>query len=171
MNTFDTLLCRRSVRKYEKGFQVPAEDLHRIMEAAMYAPSAMNKQPWEYVIANNPETLATIRETHPHAAFTTDAGTAIIVCVDLTREYNGMGIIDVSLASQNIMLAAHDLGYGTCYCGLYPDHCEKFQELFDLPEHIEPIGMITLGKPAQPLATSKPEKSRFNEKAIHINKW
>ncbi len=171
MNTFDTLLFRRSVRKYEKGFKISTEELNRILETAMYAPSAMNKQPWEFIVIDDDELIASAQNSHPYCAFFGDAGTGIVVCVDLTKEYNGMGIIDVSLASQNIMLAAHALGYGTCYCGIYPEHSETFQELLDLPEHIEPIGLITIGKPAQPLATAKPDKSRFNPKTIHMNKW
>ncbi len=169
MKLNDAIFQRRSIRHYEKDFQIPTTDLEQILKAAMSAPSAMNKQPWEFIVLTDKEALAKVQNNHPYASFLSDAGTGIIVCVDLTREYNGMGIIDVTLASQNLMLEAHALGYGTCYCGVYPEHTDTFLELLDLPEHIIPIGLIALGKPSSPISTTV--KERFDPTRIHINSW
>ncbi len=171
MNIKDAIYNRRSIRQYQKGFQIPESDLHQILDCAMYAPSAMNKQPWEFFVATDTHIISQIQSIHPYASFLSDAGTGIIVCVNLEQEYTNMGIIDVSLASQNIMLMAHALGYGTCYCGIYPDRSKNFQETLHLPNHIEPIGLIVIGKPLEPLATTKPVKNRFNSNAVHFNQW
>lgn len=168
MNTTEAILTRRSVRHYEAGFKMPESDLTTILRAGMYAPSAMNKQPWEFLVVTDSVLLTMIRDNHPHAAFLTDAGIGIFICVDLSKEYNGMGITDVSMASQNIMLQAHDLGYGTCYCGIYPDKCEEFNDLLKLPEHIQPIGLIALGKPVKEV---KQPEERYNSALVHFNQW
>lgn len=171
MDIFETISHRRSIRQYQPGFKIPESDLNRILESAMLAPSAMNKQPWQFLIAQDEAILSKIKTVHPYCSFLTDAGTGILVCVDKKREYNQMGIIDVSLAAQNILLAAHALGYGTCYCGVYPDHTEKMQGVLNLPEHIEPIGLIVIGKPAQSLAERTAIVNRFNPDFIHYNHW
>ena len=171
MDINDAIYHRRSIRKYQSGFKIPETDLKQILEAAMYAPSAMNKQPWEFFIATDTDLLSKIQTTHPHAPFLCDAGTAIVVCNNLEREHSGMGIIDVSLAAQNILLTAYSLGYGACYCSVYPKGTKIFQNLLKLPEHIEPIGMIVIGQSAEPLPTTTPIRNRFNPSFIHINHW
>ena len=169
MKSDEAIFHRRSVRQYEKDFQIPNSDLEQILKAAMYAPSAMNKQPWEFIVLTDKSLLDKVQNNHPYASFLSDAGTGIIVCVDLTREYNGTGIIDVSLASQNLMLMAHTMGYGSCYCGIFPEHTDHFLELLDLPEHIIPIGLIALGKPAS--SSTSTVKERFDQTRIHLNGW
>ena len=167
METIETITNRRSIRKYEADFKVSESDIKKILEAGMYAPSAMHKEPWEFIVYTDNEKLKLIQENHPYASFLNDAGTGILVCLDVSQEYNGMGIVDVSVASQNIMLMAHDMGYGTCFCGIYPDKCEKFNTLLNLPEHIVPIGLIALGKPLS--SPHKPE--RYDETKVHFNNW
>lgn len=167
MEIFEALLNRRSIRHYESGFIVPEKDLNKILEAAMYAPTAMHREPWEFFVVTDQVLLQRLEKEHPYAAFLSDAGMAIIVCENQDLEYEGKGIIDVSLASQNIMLAAYALGYGTCYCGVYPGRENLFSEILQIPPHIRPIGMIALGK-----ACSQPGfPKRFKADKIHINRW
>lgn len=113
--------------------------------------------------------MQTIQTIHPHCAFLTDAGTGIIVCIDTEKEYAGMGIIDVSLASQNLMLEAYALGYGTCYCGISEEQSVALQQLLSMPKTIKPSGLIVLGKPLN--ATEHTPSERFNPNAVHLNKW
>ncbi len=169
MDTFDTLTTRRSVRKYVAEKPVTDSDLHQILTAAMYAPSAMNKQPWEFVVVRDAELLQQIKSLHPHAPFITDAGTAVFVCADEDQAYEEYGIVDASLAAENLMLAAAALGYGTCFCGIAPnaEREAEFAHILKLPNSVRPIGLIALGTPA--VETPKPE--RFNADKVHFDKW
>lgn len=167
MEVFEAILNRRSIRRYESGFIVPEKDVRQILEAGMYAPTAMRREPWEFFVITDQVLLQEIEKVHPYAAFLSDAGTAIVVCENMELEYEGKGVIDVSLASQNIMLAAYALGYGTCYCGVYPGREELFSQLLQTPSHIRPVGLIALGKP-----TTQPGfPKRFQPDKIHINRW
>ena len=167
MDTLQNIQTRRSVRQYT-GTIVPDDDLTVILTAAMNAPSAMNKQPWEFFVIRDKDLLAKITEVHPYANFVTDAGTAILVCENTATAFNGYGPIDVALASENLMLAAHELGYGTCFCGVWPEErIFAIKEAFDLPDDIIPIGLIALGTPAK----EQHAVNRFDETKIHLNQW
>ncbi len=169
MDTFETLYNRRSVRKYAADKPVTDAALHEILTAAMYAPSAMNKQSWEFVVVRDPEVLQQVKTLHPHAPFVTDAGTAVFVCANEDQAYEGYGIVDASLAAENLMLAAHALGYGTCFCGIAPNAGREgeFAQLFGMPQSVRPIGLIVLGTSA--VTTPKPE--RFNADKVHFDRW
>ena len=170
MDVMTALKTRRSVRAYTNE-PVSDEDLQLILEAAMQAPSAANEQPWELVVIRNPDILAKIGSINSYAAYASNAPMAIMVCLNLGKEkISGMGIIDVNLAAENILLAAHALGLGAVYTGVYPikDRMSKFQELLGLPQNVLPIGLIVMGHPK--LNVRKTE-DRFNKEAVHINKW
>lgn len=167
MELFDAIKTRRSIRHYQTGFVVQFEDLKKIVEAGMYAPSAMRKMPWEFLIITDQVLLDKIEKTHKYAAFTTSAGAMIAVCEDTEKSHAGMGVLDVALASQNIMLAAHALGYGTCFCGVYPETDKEFGELLQVPNNIRVIGLIAIGKPIE----TKGIPERYDPLKVHINKW
>lgn len=167
MELNDAIKTRRSIRQYEEGFVVPFEDLRKIIESGMYAPSAMKRMPWEFMIITDQVLLDKIEKTHNYAAFATTAGTMIAVCLDKNKEYAGMGVIDVSLASQNIMLQAHEMGYGTCYCGVYPERHAEFNEILQVPPHVDVIGLIAIGKSIETKGCSE----RYDETKVHVNRW
>lgn len=66
MNTSEAIRTRRSIRKYEKGFQIPQEHIEQLLEAAMMAPSACNRRPWEFIVVEKQDVLAQIMEIHPY---------------------------------------------------------------------------------------------------------
>ena len=167
MEIFDAIKTRRSIRQFEEGFVVPFEDIKKILEAGMYAPSAMNRQPWEFMVITDQVLLSHIQKEHKYASFATSAGVMIAVCEDTNKSHAGMGPLDVALASQNIMLAAHAMGYATCFCGVYPETDEKFGALLQVPPQIKVIGLIALGKPIE----TKGAKERYVSEKIHINRW
>lgn len=167
MEIFDVIKERRSIRLYEEGFVVPFEDVKKIIEAGMYAPSAMRKFPWEFLVITDPVLLQKIEKEHRYAAFSSAAGMMIAVCEKTSVSHAGMGVIDVAMASQNLMLAAHALGYGTCYCGVYPETHEKFGEILQVPSDVRVIGLIALGKPLE----TKPVQERYDELKVHVNRW
>jgi len=136
----------------------------------MYAPSAGNQQPWHFVVVDDRALLDAVPSFHPHAAMCREAACAILVCADPALEkYPGLWVQDCAAATQNILLAAHELGLGSVWLGCYPrpERVEGFRRLVGLPPEIIPFAMIALGYPAQTLAT--PE--RFNPDRVHRNRW
>ncbi len=124
MNALETIRSRRSIRKYQAGAAVPKEDLKQILEAAMMAPSACNTRPWEFAVVENRDLLDAIMKVHPYVSMLKTASLAIIVCAKPEVQEGicpGYFPQDCGAATQNILLSAKALGYGTCWCGVYPN--------------------------------------------------
>ena len=125
MNTMQAIRERRSIRKFKAGANVTREQVDTLLEAAMLAPSACNTRPWEFVVVESREKLDKIADAHPNAQMVRTASLAIVVCalpeVQEQREICiGYYPQDCGAATQNILLAAVELGLGTCWCGVYP---------------------------------------------------
>jgi nitroreductase len=169
MDVFETILTRRSIRKYKKQ-TISDELVQKLLHAAFSAPSAGNQQPWHFVILDDRKMLNVIHTFHPSAKMLIDADKAIIVCGDLHLEkFKGYWMIDCAAATENILLAAHSLGLGACWLGLYPrdGRVAGMRKLLQLPTHIIPLAIVALGYPAE----IKPKEDRYNPLRIHRNKW
>ncbi len=170
MDLLQGLLTRRSIRSYQSHEKISKEELVDLLKAAMQAPSAMNKQPWSFVVVDSPDILEKIEKLHPYAAFVKDAGTAIIVCGNRADSYEEYWKVDPLLAGQNLLLAAHGMGLGACWCGIYPDEArtQTFIKLLGLPENVIPMALIVVGIPSVPFVAPT---SRYDTKKVHFNKW
>ena len=169
MDTLTAIHTRRSIRKFESK-PVPESDINALLDAAMMAPSAGNEQPWHFVIITDREKLDAIVPIHHYAAMAAHAPVSILICGDLTLEkYSGFWIQDCSAAMQNLLLAAHAMGLGAVWCGVYPveDRISGFRKLFELPDSVVPFGLAVIGYPAQ----SRDSKSRFKAERVHTNTW
>jgi nitroreductase len=169
MEIFEAILTRRSIRKYSSD-KIPEKTVEHLLRAAMYAPSAVNKQPWQFILIDEPELFSKIMEIHPYSKMLEEASHAILVCIDGNLEHAyGYGEADCGAATQNILLAAHGLGLGAVWVGLYPrkKRQEEISHLFELPQHIRPYALVALGFPAE----SKAMPNRFKRERIHLNKW
>ena len=169
MDLMKAVLTRRSIRKFVKG-EITRESILGILKAAMFAPSAGNQQPWHFVVIDERGLLDKIPEFHPHAQMLKEASLAILVCGDESLEkHKGYFIQDCSAATQNLLLAAHDLGLGAVWLGVYPrqDRVDGFRKLFNFPSHIVPFACVALGQPAQ----ESTSVDRFRKDRIHWNKW
>ena len=148
MSALDTIRSRRSIRKYQAGAAIPKEDLKQILEAAMMAPSACNTRPWEFVVVENRELLDKIMAVHPYVSMLRTASLAIIVCAKPEVQEGicpGYFPQDCGAASQNILLSAKALGYGTCWCGVYPNE-ERIKAVKDIiGVDSVPFSLIALG--------------------------
>ena len=162
--------ARRSTRQFDTTKEIPEEDVRKIVRAGMYAPSAVNCQPWHFIVIRDKEVLAKIPGVHPHAPYTKDASFAVVVCSDPSLEkIRGYWVQDCSAATQNILLAATALGYGGTWCGVYPyeELIAPMRKLLGIPENLIPFNLVPIGVPAK----KAPNPERFNEDRIHMDKW
>ena len=169
METLKAIFTRRSIRKYS-GTSITDEQLEVLLRAAMHAPSAKNKQPWHFIVIKDKKTLKAISEAHPYGKMLTEAGAAIVICGDRTiEELDGYLIQNCSAATQNMLLAAHDMGLGAVWLGLQPreDRVAVIKSLLKFPDHILPVSMIALGIPGE----VREDQDRFLLERIHIDAW
>ncbi len=169
MELFETIFNRRSIRRYETR-QVEEEKVQEILKAAMFAPSARNSQAWHFMVITDRTILDEIRCVHPYAGMLAEAPLAILVCGDKSIDPSeGYLNTNCSAATQNILLAAHALGLGSVWLGVFPreERIKAIAEVLRLPQHILPISLIAIGYSAE-----KPEKpERFKPEKIHREKW
>jgi len=169
MELFEGILTRRSIRRYTNE-KVSDDVVKKLLEAGMAAPSAGNQQPWHFVVMDERQILDEIPKIHPYAGMLKQAPVAILVCGNAEEEsYKGYWVQDCSAATQNILLAAHGLGLGAVWLGVYPveDRVDDIRKILNLPHHIIPLAVISIGYPAE----EKPKSDRFSEAKISYNRW
>lgn len=162
---------RRSVRKY-KDQPVSRGQIEQLLKAAMRAPSAVNQQPWEFMVIQDKAKMREIPGFHPYAKMLNEAACAIVVCGNLEKQVTGpydYWVQDCSAATENLLLEAVHLGLGAVWLGVYPipQRVKDVQECLGLPEHIVPLNIISLGWPEkapEPVDTYRPER-------VHWEKW
>ena len=160
---------RRSIRKY-KTQPISEERINKMLKAAMYAPSAMNTQAWQFVVVDDKKILTEILKIIPHAEMLKQTVKAILVCGDTSVEKNETWILEnCSAVTQNILLSAYGLGIGSCWISVYgvEDTGKKIKSLFDLPDSIIPFSLVSLGYPDEEVKA----EDRFKKEKIHHNKW
>lgn len=168
----DNIMSRISVRAFTDR-KIDTETLDTVLHAAMAAPSAGNKQPLRMVVINDRTLLDWIADNFNTMTMARHADVAVLMCGDINDTFAGDGrdywIEDVSAASENLLLAAHAVGLGAVWCGIYPlpDRIGQFSDKFRLPENIVPMGCICMGYPAPkaehaPIDKWKPEHIRYN---------
>lgn len=169
MEVQEAILNRRSVRKY-KDQSISKDDLNSILKAAMYAPSAMNLQAWQFIVIDQKEILKETVKSIPYAEMLKQSAAAIIVCGDSEIEKNESWLLQNCAASiQNILLAAHGLGIGSCWIAIHgmEDVYKNIKTQFKLPDNIVPVSLISLGYPDETVTAEE----RFKQDKIHYNKW
>ena len=169
MEALEAIFTRRSIRKFTQE-PIPTEALRAILKAGMYAPSARNQQPWHFIVISRQSIKEDIMNAHPYASMLAGAALAILICGDTELEKSpGYWSIDCSAATQNMLLAAHSMGIGAVWLGVYPRLSRKdaIKKIFELPQHIEPFALIALGYPGEKRDTP----DRWREDRIHYNGW
>jgi nitroreductase len=169
MDVLQAIFTRRSIRKFT-GAPISEENMETLLKAGFSAPSAHNMQPRHFVVLKNPATLEYIAEMHPYGKMLPQAGCCIIVCGDEeAQKTKGLLVADCSASIENILLAAHGIGLGAVWCGLYPDPELKklISVTVELPDNIEPIGMIVVGHKVE----AKEPADRFDKTKIHYDRW
>ena len=149
MHFFDVLKNRRSIRLYTDE-DIPTTNVELILEAAMLAPSACNTRPWEFYVVSSKEMRYKLAEIHPYAQHLKQAPLGIIVCGCPDKQKgkcSGYWPQDCGAAIQNMLLEAVNLGYGACWCGIYPneERTQQIKELLNIDS--VPVALVTLGVP------------------------
>ncbi len=172
IGAIEAIMTRRSIRGFTDK-PVTEEQMETILRAAMAAPSAYNEQPWEFIVVDDKAKLAAVSKMNKYATFAKNAPVGILTCIDFNKvrhqDQRDYGIIDVSIATQNILLAVHALGLGATWTGIYPNKAlvEPFMKEFNLPENIIPLAFVPIGYPQ---ATPK-QKNHFKPERIRKNTW
>lgn len=166
----ENILTRKSVRQFTDE-PVDKADVDAILRAAFAAPSAVNKQPWEMMVITERQLLDNIGSQLPNTRVSNNVQIAFVVCGDMNNRLpepiQDFWVQDCSAMTENLLLAAHALGLGAVWCGIYPDpvKVEKLQIILSLPQHIVPLCVVPVGHKAE-----DPEpKDKWNENKIHYN--
>jgi len=159
---------RRSIRKFTEQ-PIEPEKITELLKAAMAAPTAMNTQPWQFVVVTEEELLKKIRNTLVFGKM--KAPLAIVVCGNLgvfnKRVTNRFWVQDCSAATQKILLAAGALGLGGVWCGVHPIHTfeRRISQILSLPEEVTPLNVLYIGYPAE----EKPARTQYDPAKVSWN--
>jgi len=146
MDAVEVIKTRRSIRVY-KDKEVEPEKLLACLEAARWAPSAGNGQPWEFLVVTDDETRRKLSGVHPYARFLVKAPAILAFIADPTKSQRTCSI-DASLAAENFMLAAHAMGLGTCWAGVYDTNLETpIKGVLGIPKELRVLCLISVGYP------------------------
>lgn len=160
---------RKSIRKYTNE-EVSDDQVKDLLKAAMAAPSAGNAQPWDFIVVRNKDTFEEIMKISKYSTPLKTASVAIIVCGNKDKEkFPGYWVQDCSAATENLLLRAEEIGLGGVWLGIYPEEgrVNGLKKLFNLPETITPLAVISIGYPDENRAAT----DRFNEDNIHFETW
>lgn len=169
---FSELIARRHSSRKFKDQEVEKSKLLKVIEAARLAPSAVNYQPWHFIVIQQKENLETLHKTYQRDWFKA-APAVIVACADHSlswkRSIDGKDSaeIDVAIAIDHLMFQATEIGLGTCWvCNFDTERCAEFLKL---PLNIAPVAMIPIGYPTEDTATVKKRKSI--DQIIHWEKF
>lgn len=161
---------RRSIRKY-KDKPVEREKIEKLLRAAMQAPSAGNQQPWEFIIVEDKEGLKKLSEASPYSKMVANSAVTFVL---LSKKEGAMFPLciqqDMGAAAENLLLEAVELELGAVWLGIAPiqERMNYIQNMFGLPEGIEPFALIPVGYPD---GQKNEFVDRFDATRIHYENW
>lgn len=171
MDGLSTILERRSCRVYQDK-EVSEDVIHNLLKAGMYAPSAMNSQPWEFLVMQDAEKKEAVSDIVSYWSMLKKAPLGILVMANTNGYRSKMDeffVQDCASSTTSILLAAYAQGLGGVYLGLYPheDRIQKVREIYNIPEHIIPFSIVSLGYPH---GTSHPHTT-FHTHKVHRDEY
>lgn len=153
MEVLDAIKKRWSVRKYTQE-PVPEDVLNRVLEAGRISPSAMNYQPWHFVVVRDRKARERLTDGR-YAKFLSDTPVVIVGCGD-KRKSSEWYQVDVTIALQNMVTQATAEGLGTCWIGSFYE--DKVKAALDIPDDFAVVAMIAMGYPSQPAQRARKAK-------------
>ena len=162
---------RRSIRRFSDR---PVEEgvLRDLLEAGMAAPSACGKDPWHFIVVRDQAMRSALAEALPYGKMLVSSPAAVVIVGDLADTHDqqlSYMLQDCSAAIENILVAAHMLGLGTCWVGIHPreDRIQEVRRVCGIPEAMTPISAIALGYPGE----QKEARTRYAERKVHYERW
>jgi nitroreductase len=169
MDILEAIHTRRSIRKFQDR-SVSDELVQKLLTAAMDAPSARNAQPWQFVVITDRPALGEIGRTFPNAPMAKSAPLGVLVCGDLDLEKSpGYWVVDCAAAVENMLLAAHGLGLGAVWTGVYPrqERMDGLRRMFHVPDGVMPHSLVLVGYAAEQRGT----EDRYRPDRVHRERW
>ncbi|OGW79863.1 MAG: nitroreductase [Omnitrophica bacterium RIFCSPLOWO2_12_FULL_44_17] len=164
METLNCISARACVRKYTSK-AIPKDMIEKLIDAGRRAPTARAIEPWEFIVVTDKETLSSLSKIAEYGRFIKEAACCIAVYCKYTKYY----LEDGSAASENILLAATDLGLGACWvAGDKKPYVTDVSKLLDVPEEFKLISLIPLGWPVEKV---EQKKNRKLKDVLHWEKW
>jgi len=166
MGIIEIIKSRRSIRKYK---QTPVEDekLNTVLEAARWAPSAGNRQPWEFIVVKDPSIRRKVADIAPYGGFIAEAPVMIAVVVNPEKDPTHY-IEDGAIATTHILLAAHALDLGTCWVGAFGSAYEDdAKRVLGVPPNLRVLSLVSLGYPAEERTSTRKDLKEI----VHYEKY
>lgn len=146
MEVLEAIHQRRSIRKYQSK-NIEEDKISIILEAARWAPSASNKQPWHFIVVKDDNTRKQLADIHTYGRFMKESP-VVIVALGYPEKHQRYHLSDPHNAVQNILLSAYSLGLGTCWIGVRDTDFEsKFREILNIPSDVRVVCAVSLGYP------------------------
>jgi nitroreductase len=154
MDVMEAIKGRRSIRQYLPQ-KVEAEKVKQILEAARWAPSASNRQPWHFVVVTDAEMRHQLAKPHPHGRWMNESPVVIVVLGDPKRGPN-YHLCDPHNAVMSLLLAAYSLGLSTCWMGVRGDDLEQtYRGLLGIPDYMRVICTVAVGYSKQKASSER----------------
>ena len=171
----DNIANRKSVRAYTDE-PVSDADIETLLRAAMAAPSAMNRQPWEFIVLKDRDSLDLLAGKLRHAKMLQQAPLAIVVCAETMLTLRDGTVVenmfwehDASAATENLLLAAEAIGLGAVWTAASdPERSAIVKDALGIPGTIMPLCVVPIGHPANP---DEQPKDKWKPEKIHYNRW
>lgn len=160
------IFSRRSIRRY-RDKAVDEADIHSLLEAAMAAPSAVNRKPWHFITITDKQLLKELADTQPYGKMLADAALGIAVCGN--PDISDWWVQDCIAATENILIAAAGLDLGAVWLGVYgrSDRENAIRKLLSIPGEIAVLSLISIGHPDE----EKETRTQFDPMRVHRNCW
>ena len=164
-NLPSAIFTRTSTRQFTPD-KVESKYIIKILRAAMAAPSAVNQQPWEFWVSDDPEINARLSQVTPYATPAKNAPVVIIPCYRTNDLRAPMMVeLDMAICAENILLEAEELGLGAVMLGIAPfeENMKKVEEILHIPENFRAFMLIPIGYPV----SKRPQEDRYEPAKIH----
>jgi nitroreductase len=157
MDVFDAIRTLLAVRQYQDR-PVPEATVQRIVEAARLTGSAMNAQPWHFIVVRERETLRQLGRLVGSGPYVAQAALAVVVAVDKKSRF---ALSDASRAIQSMMLAAWADGVGSNWAGF--SGMDEVRALLKAPANLDAVGIVPFGYPARPVGRGRKQRKPLRE--------
>jgi len=161
MSLLDTIFNRRSIRRY-RSEPIPDEILRNILEAGRLAPSANNAQPWHFIVVTDPDLKLALSQGRWNT-FIKDSAFTVVGCGE---KGNRWSTIDVTIALQNMVMAAEAQGVGSCWIGDFKE--EEVKKLLRIPDNLKVVILVSFGYPTE---KCQPHGKKSLEEIVHYDRF